>query len=110
LGGTYFWLAIPVGEELLPRRQTPKPGQADIRQTVVLSQFPCWRHLTPEVYRARVADLIHQIEATAAAERAKKGVEPLGAEMILAQDPEARPETLDRSPAPFRPRGDAEDP
>jgi hypothetical protein len=51
--------------------------------------------------RARVAELIQQIEATAAAERAKKGVEPLGVEKILAQEPETRPETLDRSPAPF---------
>jgi len=83
------------------RRKTPEPVQVDIRQTVVLSQLPCWKHLTPEAYRARVADLVRQIEATAAAERAKKGVEPLGAEKILAQDPETRPETLDRSPAPF---------
>jgi REP element-mobilizing transposase RayT len=83
------------------RRQTPEPGQVEIPQTVVLSQLPCWKHLTPEVYRARVAELIQQIEATAAAERAKKGVEPLGTEKILAQDPETRPETLDRSPAPF---------
>jgi len=28
-------------------------------------------------------------------------VEPLGVEQILAQDPEPRPETLNRSPAPF---------
>jgi hypothetical protein len=83
------------------RRQTPEPGQVEIPQTVVLSQLPCWKHLTPEVYRARVAELIQHIEATAAAERAKKGVEPLGTEKILAQDPETRPETLDRSPAPF---------
>ncbi|HSJ74705.1 MAG TPA: hypothetical protein VK899_00710 [Gemmatimonadales bacterium] len=68
---------------------------------MVLSQLPCWKHLTPEAYRARVAELIQQFEATAAAERAKKGVEPLGTERILAQDPETRPETLDRSPAPF---------
>ena len=27
--------------------------------------------------------------------------EPLGVEKILEQDPETRPETLDRSPAPF---------
>lgn len=58
-------------------------------------------HLTPEAYRVRVADLVRQIEATAAAERAKKGVEPLGVEKILSQDPETRRETLDRSPAPF---------
>jgi hypothetical protein len=48
-----------------------------------------------------VADLIRHIEATAAAERARKGVEPLGVEKILAQDPETRPETLARSSAPF---------
>jgi hypothetical protein len=67
----------------------------------VLSQLPCWRHLAPEAYRSRVAELIRQIEATAAAERKKKGVEPLGVEKILTQDPETRPETLDRSPTPF---------
>ncbi len=48
-----------------------------------------------------MAELIQQIEATATAEQAMKGVEPLGTEKILAQDPETRPETLDRSPAPF---------
>jgi hypothetical protein len=48
-----------------------------------------------------VAGLVNQSEATAAAERAKKGVEPLGVEKTLVQDPETRPETLDRSPAPF---------
>jgi hypothetical protein len=48
-----------------------------------------------------VAELIHQIEETAAAERVKKGVEPLGVEKILEQSPETRPETLARSPAPF---------
>lgn len=41
------------------------------------------------------------IEESAAAERQKRGLEPLGAEQVLAQDPETRPETLDRSPAPF---------
>ena len=96
-----IWVDRTLARNLRLRRQAPKPGQVDIRQTVVLSQLPCWKHLTPEAYRARVAELIHQIEETAAAERAKKGVEPLGAEKILAQDPESRPETLDRSPAPF---------
>jgi hypothetical protein len=38
---------------------------------------------------------------TAAAEREKTGKEPLGAEQIQAQEPDTRPETLDRSPAPF---------
>ncbi len=95
------WYDWTLARSLRLQRKTPEPGQVDIRQTVVLSPLPCWNHLTREAYRARVADLIHQIGATAAAERAKKGVEPLGVEKILAQDPETRPETLDRSPAPF---------
>jgi hypothetical protein len=95
------WYDRTLAYSLRLQRKTPEPGQVDIRQTVVLSPLPCWKHLTPEVYRARVAALIHQIEATAAAERAKKGVEPLGIEKILAQDPETRPEILDCSPAPF---------
>jgi hypothetical protein len=95
------WHDRTLARNLRLRRKTPAPGEVDIRQTVGLSQLPCWKHLTPEAYRARVADLVRQIEATAAADRAKKGVEPLGAEKILAQDPETRPETLDHSPAPF---------
>jgi hypothetical protein len=96
-----IWYDRTLARNLRLRRQAPKPGQVEIRQTVVLSQLSCWKHLTPEAYRARVADLIRHIEATAAAERARKGVEPLGVEKILAQDPETRPETLARSSAPF---------
>jgi hypothetical protein len=96
-----IWYDRTLARNLRRRRQTPEPGQVEIRQTVALSQLPCWKHLTLDAYRTRVAGLISQIEANAAAERAKKGVEPLGAEKILAQDPETRPETLDRSPAPF---------
>ena len=95
------WYDRTLAHSLRLRKTAPEPGQVDIRQTVVLSPLPCWRHLTPKAYRARVAELINQIEATAAAERAKKGVEPLGAEKILEQAPETRPETLDSSPAPF---------
>jgi hypothetical protein len=83
------------------QRREPEPGQVDILQTVVLSSLPCWKHLPPEKYRARIADLVRQIEDAAAGEREKKGVDPLGAEQILAQEPETRPETLNRSPAPF---------
>jgi len=95
------WYDRTLARSLRLQRKIPEPGQVDIRQTVVLSPLPCWKHLTPEAYRARVAELIRQIEATAAAERAKKGVEPLGVEKILAAEPETRPESLDRSPAPF---------
>jgi hypothetical protein len=92
-----------VGALLNELQTTCRPGTPaafSSETCLVLSQLPCWKHLTPEAYRTRVAEIMHQVEATAAAERADKGVEPLGTEKILAQDPETRPETLDRSPAP----------
>ena len=73
------------------RRKPLEPGEADTRETVNLSQLPCWNHLTPEAYQIRVAELVREIETTAAAERKKSGVEPLGAEHIEAQAPETRP-------------------
>ena len=48
-----------------------------------------------------MSDLVREIEETAAAERKKEEIEPLGAEQVQAQEPETRPETLDKSPAPF---------
>ncbi|HBL29483.1 MAG TPA: hypothetical protein DD490_21835 [Acidobacteria bacterium] len=95
------WYDRTLARSLRLRRETPKPGEVDVRQTVSLSPLPCWKHLAPEVYRSRVADLLRGIEEAAALERKKKGIEPLGAAAILKQEPEARPEHLDRSPAPF---------
>jgi len=95
------WHDGTLARTLRLQKKTPEPGQVDIRKTVVLSPLPCWKHLTPEAYRIRVAELIHQIEETAATERVRKGLEPLGVEKILEENPETRPETLDRSPAPF---------
>ncbi|HKH48666.1 MAG TPA: hypothetical protein VKM72_28715 [Thermoanaerobaculia bacterium] len=83
------------------RGKSSDPSQVETRVTVQLSQLPCWKHLAPEVYRSRLAGLVQEIEKTAAAEREKKGVEPLGAEQVQAQEAETRPETLDKSPAPF---------
>jgi REP element-mobilizing transposase RayT len=95
------WHNRTLARTLRLQRKTPEPGQVEIRQEVVLSPLPYWKHLTPEDYRAKVADLVRGIEESAAAERQKRDIEPLGAEQVLAQDPETRPETLDRSPAPF---------
>jgi hypothetical protein len=50
------------GEAFEPRRYASE-------ETVVLSQLPCWRHLSQEVYRELVIGLISEIERDAAAER-----------------------------------------
>ncbi|HEX4965123.1 MAG TPA: transposase [Thermoanaerobaculia bacterium] len=69
-------------------------------ETVTLSSIPCWAHLSPEVYRARIAEMVKSIEAEAARTREHTGASVLGAEIILSRDPQHRPASLARSPAP----------
>ncbi len=69
-------------------------------ETLTLAPLPCWSHLPPEAYRARIAKLIDQIEADAAAQREASGRKPLGAEAILRQDPRTEPNRTKKSPAP----------
>ena len=97
--GTWYDRTLAYNARL--RRQPLKPGEMEKRETVTLSQLPCWSHLSPEAYRARIAELVRGIEEAAAVEREKTGAQPLGAEEVQAQLPETRPESLDRSPAPF---------
>jgi hypothetical protein len=82
------------GEAFESRRHTTE-------ETVELSQLPCWRHLSPEMYRELVAGLVKEIDADAAAERQRTGRQPLGAETILRQHPHTCPnKTKKKSPAP----------
>lgn len=62
--------------------------------------LPCWKHLSPEAYRARIATLIQQIEEDAAAQRQATGRPPLGADVILRQEPRTEPNRTKKSPAP----------
>ena len=65
-----------------------------------LSQLPCWSDLTAEEYRERIAELVEEVEAEARASCEAKGIEPLGVEAILRQDPHTRPNETKKSPAP----------
>jgi REP element-mobilizing transposase RayT len=95
------WQSRTLARTFRLRGKPASPGDFETRETVVLCQLPCWKNLSSETYRLRVAELVREIEETAATERKKEGVEPLGVEQICAQKPEVRPETLDKSPAPF---------
>lgn len=70
-------------------------------ETLILMPLPCWRHLTSDVYRRRVAELVEAIEGEAEIERKRTGVQPLGCRAILMQDPLHRPMVVARSPAPL---------
>ncbi|HEX6949643.1 MAG TPA: hypothetical protein VF127_08575, partial [Nitrospira sp.] len=76
------------------------PLQYATPEELVLSPLPCWKHLPPEEYKRRLLKMRDEIEAEAAAARAKTGVQPLGRKAILAQHPHHQPETMKKSPKP----------
>ncbi|HEX4966656.1 MAG TPA: transposase [Thermoanaerobaculia bacterium] len=69
-------------------------------ESVTFSPIPCWAHLPSEVYRARIAEMVESMEAEAACAREHAGASVLGVKAILSRDPQYRPASLARSPAP----------
>ena len=69
--------------------------------TLQLVQLPCWEHLDPEQYRERIAELVGEIEARAAAMREATRRPALGAAAIRAQNRHDRPAKPKKSPAPL---------
>ena len=68
---------------------------------VKLAPLPCWANLSTATIRKRVAMMVEEIEAKAAALREKLGTLPLGMENIRNQDPLNRSFRSSRSPKPF---------
>jgi REP element-mobilizing transposase RayT len=99
--GTWLNRTQEYRARLRRRNKDCEPESFPSEETVVLSQLPCWRHLSPEVYRGLVAGLVREIESDAAAERKLTGHEPLGPAAILSQHPHTRPKKLKKSPAPL---------
>ncbi len=89
--------------EYIARRCRKGPDEQSFRteETVALSPVPCWRHLSAEGYRDRVARLVDEIEEEAAAERRLAGRTAMGRRAVLAQHPHHRPELVARLPAPL---------
>jgi REP element-mobilizing transposase RayT len=69
-------------------------------ETLTLAPLPCWKHLSPKAYQARIASLIQQIEEDATAQREARCRQPLGAGAILRQEPRTEPNRTKKSPAP----------
>ncbi|HEX9943353.1 MAG TPA: hypothetical protein VGG03_15145 [Thermoanaerobaculia bacterium] len=76
------------------------PRQYATREVLELDPLPCWRHLSPEPYRAQIAALVEKITADAGVRREESGIKPLGPAAILAQNPFDQPRKTKRSPAP----------
>ncbi len=84
--GTWFNRRLEYNARL--RGKEPGPREFASSEKVVLSQLPCWKHLTPEAYRSRIAEIVQTIEETAAEGHRESGIEPLGVDGIRTQNPE----------------------
>jgi REP element-mobilizing transposase RayT len=69
-------------------------------ETLSLVPLPCWKDLSAEMYRARIARMVEEIETEAAAQREQTGRKSLGVHAILRQDPRTEPNETKKSPAP----------
>ena len=76
-------------------------------ERVVISPIPCWQHLPEAQWRNAVAGLVEDIDRKAALEREHLGKTSLGVAKILTEDPERRPDHVEKSP---KPRFHARDP
>jgi REP element-mobilizing transposase RayT len=83
------------------QRQAFEPLRYATEETVTFSPIPCWAHLSPELYRTRIAGLVQLIESAAAEGRKRTGRPVRGVKEILERDPQHRPAKLSRSPAPL---------
>lgn len=67
---------------------------------IMLRPIPCWAHLDEDEVRRRHVELVAQVERETAVLNASLGRTPIGRAAVMAQDPESRPRSPARSPAP----------
>ncbi len=67
---------------------------------LTLDPLPCWRHLDPDAYRARVTEMVDDIERETIARHKRAETVPKGAEWVRRRHPHERPKPGHRSPRP----------
>jgi len=99
LRGTWF----DRSKEFLARQrgETVFPLQFATTFDVNLTPLPCLRHLAEYQRQAEIRRMVDEIKAKAGADSKEKGWAAMTVEQILAQDPQSKPATSDRSPAPL---------
>lgn len=63
--------------------------------------LPCWEHLSAEIRKERIAELVREVDAEAAAWREKTGKPALGPAAIQQQPPHTQPMSTNKSSAPL---------
>ncbi len=77
------------------------PEKARSTETLDLAKLPCWADLSDDDYRARIAELVLQVEAEARIEREATGTKVLGRKAVLRKHAHYAPPTEKRSPIPL---------
>lgn len=89
--------------EYAARRRGREYGVYDFadEETLELDPLPCWAHLSPDLYRLRIAQLVTDIENEHRC--VDEGLDPaiLGVEAILRQNPHEKPLHTKTSPRPL---------
>jgi REP element-mobilizing transposase RayT len=70
-------------------------------ETLTLVPLPCWRKVDEPTRRDRVVQLVRAIEEETAQRIRTSGISPLGRARLERQEPHARSNRLERSPAPL---------
>ena len=76
------------------------PEEFTLRLRLTFDPLPCWRHLSAEQIRARVAELVHEIEHETTLQHEAAGSAPADPATLLQSLPHHRPSKIKRSPAP----------
>ena len=65
----------------------PQPGDFETKSVLKMESLPCWKAMSPELWRRLVVEMIEEIEAEASEERVATHSEVLGRAAVLAADP-----------------------
>lgn len=92
-------------DRTLEHRLRRKGREFDLRaccsiESLLLSPLPCWRELPEATFRARVEELVAEVEAEGRRLARERG-EPVGRDRVQRQHPHERPMRSKRSPPPF---------
>jgi len=83
------------------RGEKVRPSDHQTIHDIQLTPLPVLAGRTPDQCQAEFRRLMQEIRTEAVAVNKELGRTPIGAAKVLDQDPHHRPDSLDRSPAPF---------
>ena len=84
------------------RQRGDKVTEADFTDAVEmrLDPLPCWRHLNEDIYRARILEVVEDIEGETRERHRREQTAPRGAAWVRRRHPHERPHPGPRSPRP----------